>query len=90
MSRIQNAVKTLQGQPTGKKDYIPALPSSSNFIGGAGINRYGSKATQLRANIGAVWQANEIITIAAAGIPIKLRRRKADGKYEEITDHTVS
>lgn len=89
MGRIQNAVKALQGQPTGKKDYIPPLPGSGSFIGGASINRYGNKAAQLRANIGAVWQANEIITIAAAGIPIKLRRRKADGKYEEITDHPL-
>lgn len=89
MGRIQNAVKALQGAPA-RKDYVPALPSDNlGFIGGASINRYGNKAAQLKANIGAVWQANEIITIAAAGIPIKLRRKKADGKYEEITNHPL-
>lgn len=90
MGRVQNAIKALQGAQVGAKDFIPQLPGSSlGFTGGAIINRYGNKAAQLKANVGAVWQANEIITIAAAGIPIKLRRKKSDGSYEEVTDHKL-
>lgn len=90
MGRVQNAIKALQGsEQTKTKDFIPQLPSTGfGFTGGASINRYGNKASQLSANVGAVWQANEIITIAAAGIEIKLRRRKADG-YEDVLDHPL-
>lgn len=90
MGRIQNAVKALQGERiVNRKEYIQSLPPMSGFAGSSVINRYGNKTSQLRANIGAVWQANEIITIAASNIEIKLRRKKTDGKTEEVLEHKL-
>jgi HK97 family phage portal protein len=92
MGRIQNAVKALGGaRLVNRKDFLLPLSDigGGGLTSGATINRYGSKATQLKANIGAVWQANEIICIAAAGVPIKLRRKKSDGTYEEVTEHKL-
>lgn len=91
MGRIENAVKALQGQPVQagrNKDFIQPLPAMG-LISGGSLNRYGSKAAQLEANVGALWQANEIICIAAADVKIKLRKRKADGTYEQLKDHKL-
>ena len=92
MGRIENAVKALGGaRLLSRKDYIQPL-SDMGGLGLAGsntINRYGGKAAQLKANIGAVWQANEIITIAAANIEIKLRKRNSKGTFDEITEHRL-
>lgn len=88
MGRIENAIKALQGaRLITQKDYIPTLASVSGS--GASINRYGSKDSQLEANIGAVWQANEIICIAAANIEIKLRRRNSKGGFDDVPEHEL-
>jgi HK97 family phage portal protein len=53
------------------------------------INRYGNKAAQLEANVGAVWQANEIICIAAANIEIKLRKRNGKNGFDDVPEHKL-
>lgn len=89
MGRIENAIKALQGTPiVNRKDFLPNLPPFGGLQGGT-INRYGNKAAQLEANIGAVWQANEIICIAAANIEIKLRKRNSKGGFDDIPEHEL-
>lgn len=90
MGRVENAIKALSGAKiVNQKDFIQSLPPMSGFNSSNLINRYGNKTSQLRANIGAVWQANEIITIAAANIDIKLRRKSTDGTTEDVTEHKL-
>ena len=90
MGRIDNAVKALRGtRLVQRKDFLQPLPPMGGFGSSNILNRYGNKASQLEANVGAVWQANEIICIAAANIDIKLRKRKSDGTYEEVKDHKL-
>lgn len=90
MGRIQNAVKAFNGaRLVNRKDFLMPLDGMGGFSTGGLINRYGSKTSQLRANVGAVWQANEIISIAASGVDIKLRKVKSDGTYEIINDHPL-
>lgn len=88
MGRIENAIKALQGaRIITQKDYIPTLASLNGSS--STINRYGSKASQLEANVGAVWQANEIICIAASNIEIKLRRRNSKGGWDDVPEHEL-
>lgn len=88
MGRIENAVKALQGaRVVTRKDYVPALASLNGSS--ATINRYGSKASQLEANVGAVWQANEIICIAASNVEIKLRKRNSKGGWDDVPEHEL-
>ncbi len=90
MGRIENAVKALRGTPlVNRKEYIQNLPALSGLNSSNLINRYGSKASQLEANVGAVWQANEIICIAAANIEIKLRRRNPKQGFDDVPEHKL-
>lgn len=90
MGRIENAIKALQGTPVvNRKDFLQPLPPMSGYGATTLINRYGNKAAQLRANIGAVWQANEIICIAAANVEIKLHKRNSKGGFDPIVEHPL-
>lgn len=90
MGRIENAVKALQGaRIVNRKDYIQPLADMGGLTSGNLINRYGNKAAQLEANIGAVWQANEIICIAAANVEIKLRKRNGKDGWDDVPEHKL-
>lgn len=90
MGRIENAIKALQGTPVvNRKDFLQQLPPMNGYSSAALINRYGNKATQLKANIGAVWQANEIICIAASNIEIKLRKRNNKNGWDDVPEHKL-
>lgn len=90
MGRIENAVKALQGaRLVNRKDFIQTLPPMGGLVSSNLINRYGNKAAQLEANVGAVWQANEIICIAAANIEIKLRRRNNKAGFDDVPEHKL-
>jgi len=90
MGRIENAVKALQGaRLVNRKDYIQPLSDMGGMGSGSLINRYGNKAAQLEANVGAVWQANEIICIAASNIDIKLRQRNSKGGLDDVPEHPL-
>ena len=90
MGRIENAVKALQGaRVVNRKDFIQTLPPMGGLVSSNLINRYGNKAAQLEANVGAVWQANEIICIAAANIEIKLRKRNNKNGFDDVPEHKL-
>ena len=90
MGRIENAVKALQGaRVVNRKDFIQTLPPMGGLVSSNLINRYGNKAAQLEANVGAVWQANEIICIAAANIEIKLRKRNGKNGFDDVPEHKL-
>jgi HK97 family phage portal protein len=90
MGRIENAVKALQGaRVVNRKDFVQTLPAMGGLVSSNLINRYGNKAAQLEANVGAVWQANEIICIAAANIEIKLRKRNGKNGFDDVPEHKL-
>ncbi|WP_181069100.1 phage portal protein [Rathayibacter sp. AY1C5] len=50
---------------------------------------YATKPEQLRTNIGWVRAANRAIVTPTASVPLKLRRLKSNGDFEEITEHEI-
>lgn len=72
-------------------NYIPSL----DMMGGDGvmeqitIEEYKDKRSQLNANIGWVYTANQAIADDAGAVQMKLYKRKRDGDLEEVFTHEI-
>ncbi len=56
---------------------------------GLGVTEYKSKATLLKANLGWVYAANQVIADDCSAVRLKLMRRMPDGDEEEVFKHEV-
>jgi hypothetical protein len=84
ISKLHNRL----AQALSSKEFIPPL-SMFDMASGVPLVTYATKPEQLRTNIGWVRAANRAIVTPTASVPLKLRRLKRNGDYEEITEHEI-
>ena len=73
------------------KEFIPPLyPTDDMSFGGSGrLNNYDDKRSQLEANLGWCFAANNAIADPTAAVELKLYRKEKDGKRTEIIEHEL-
>ncbi|NQX14244.1 hypothetical protein HQQ80_21665 [Microbacteriaceae bacterium VKM Ac-2855] len=86
ISKLRNRL----AQALSSKEFIPPLSMFDMASGSAvPLVTYATKPEQLRTNIGWVRAANRAIVTPTASVPLKLRRLKANGDYDEIIEHEI-
>lgn len=87
-NRISKLRNKLASALSSKKEFIPPL-SMFDMASGVPLTTYETKPQQLQTNIGWVRAANRAIATPTASVPLKLRRLKKNGDFEEITEHDI-
>ena len=90
-NKLGNVIRGLIYGGDGSINNIPHI-DLHNFFGDGGsakLNDYKTKQSQLRANIGWVFSANQAIAEEASAVELKLYRKMPDGDREEIFEHEI-
>ena len=72
------------------KAWIPPLTSFGiDYDDTTRINNYSTKSSQVEANVGWVFAANDIISETCAGVDLKLYRKSIKGERVEVDKHDI-
>lgn len=80
--RLKIVIAILGGRA---KEFIPPISGFNGWsFGGRRLNNYTDKRSQLEANVGWCFTANNAILDPTAAVPLKLKRVKKDGEREDV------